>query len=239
MNIPEIIHQFRRRRKVLREKSHFWDIAPAQAGYIQNYKVATRSIRLAIARYLLAQRGEVREYDEIPLEQVRALDDQVGSFLTPTKIRKRYPDHFIFTFVRDPLARLYSCYSNKLIDSHQKGLRNRFERYGITPECSFDDFVRIIADVPDREADRHFRSQHCFVNDAQGIPVTDFTGKLEYLHRDWQHLADRFGFPELPHQNKSPKSTVPPRERYSRESLLIAQERFRQDLEQFGYADEL
>jgi hypothetical protein len=238
MNLSKSIHKFRQRRKILREKPHVWEIPSAKACYIQNYKVATRSIRHAIARHILKEQNDIREYDQIPLELVRQLDKKVSSFYTPAKIRKLYPEHYIFTFVRDPLARLYSCYSNKLIDAHRKNMPNRFAHFGITPENSFDEFVRIVADIPDKNADRHFRSQHWFVNDGDK-DITDYVGKLENLREDWQYLIDKFGFPELPHKNKSLKKTANPREHYSSEIYKIAQERYRQDIEQFGYQDNI
>jgi len=236
MSISSSMQRLLRKRKIRREKPHVWDIQPAKACYIQNYKVATRSIRHAISHYILAEKGKDTDYGDISLETVRSLSKQHSSFLSPTEIRKNYPDHFVFTFVRNPLHRLYSCYKNKLVDAHQKGLPDRFGIYGITPEMSFDQFVRIIADVPDEDADRHFRSQHWFVN-SNGKSIADYVGKLESLDDGWATLEDRFGLPSLPHKNKSNNKASDPMQHYSEEIHRIASERYRQDIEQFHYQD--
>lgn len=235
MNLSKAIHDFRLRRKILREKPHVWEIPAAKACYIQNYKVATRSIRHAIVRHILMERGENLDYDQIPLELVNKFDKEVSSFRSPTEIRKLYPKHFVFSFVRNPLSRLYSCYSNKLIDADKKGIPNRFSHYGITPDDSFERFVHKIADIPDCHADRHFRSQHWFFN-SNGTSIADYVGKIESLNDDWQTLTARFGFPPLPHKNKSLNKSPDPRQFYTKETLAITAERYRQDIEQFGYS---
>ena len=34
---------------------------------------------------------------------------------------------------------------------------------------SFDDFVQAVASIPDDRADEHFRSQHSFVTNTEGV----------------------------------------------------------------------
>lgn len=102
---------------------------------------------------------------------------------------------------------------------------------------SFEEFVRIVADVPDRQADRHSRSQHSFLN-SNGTCIADYVGKMESLNEDWQTLSNRFGFPSLPHNNQSLKNPTDPRQFDTWETLTIAAERYRRDDEQFGYSPE-
>lgn len=80
-----------------------------------------------------------------------------------------------FTFVRDPLERLISCYRDKI--RHPRFQSKRFKdgvesslwRYGLTPGLSFGEFVRFVANVPDVEADHHFRSQSDIISPFQEV----------------------------------------------------------------------
>jgi hypothetical protein len=58
--------------------------------------------------------------------------------------------------VRHPLARLASCWSDKINGKH---FHQPFARkFGLTPDISFADFVYFVSGVPDEQADQHFRS---------------------------------------------------------------------------------
>ncbi|NWK56808.1 sulfotransferase family 2 domain-containing protein [Verrucomicrobiaceae bacterium N1E253] len=240
MNLSDAIETFRLRRKLQREKPHIWRIPSVNVGMIQNYKVGSRSLRLAVARHLL-QSDEGEEdiaYDQLSDSRVKELDKKYSGFYALDSVRQQFPEMFLFTFVRHPLSRLHSCYVNKLVDAKRYGVKNQFKNWGVDYNTSFDEFVRMVADTPDGASDRHFRSQSWFVS-VDGKLVADYIGKLESFKQDWQVLADRFGFPELPHKNKSSKSKVHFSEHYSKEIYELAVERYRQDIELLGYEDEV
>ena len=238
MSIRSQIKAFRKQRKMKREKPHIWSIHGADVAYVQNYKVATRSIRLALAKYMLEQDGANLGYDEIDKQMVISLRKKYSGLYTVEQYKSKYPHVSTFTFVRNPLNRLYSCYVNKITDRKIGGGENELGYWGITLDTSFEDFVRIIADTPDDAANRHFRSQSWFVTNGNEVLV-DFIGKLESLSEDWKTLQERYGFPSLPHLNKSTPSKTHIRDRYTKETYSMALSRYEKDIELLGYSEDV
>jgi hypothetical protein len=234
-NIANLIRHRRKFAKLSKKRLHLWDLKQYKVCYIQNYKVATRSIRLSLAKFLLENDtpNSKFDYDLITDDQIEAKDNATKLFKHIHEVRSVCPEHFVFTFVRHPLARLQSCYIQKLLDATEANASDRFSIYGIDRNTTFERFVEIIAKVPDKHADRHFRSQHLLVNDGDRT-ICDFVGKFENLHNDWRQLQERFGFPDLPHRNKSRQrdsSVTAPSANIKR---LIAQ-RYARDLDIFNY----
>jgi len=238
MTLKSSIASFRLRRKMKREKPHIWNIPSANAVYIQNYKVGTRSLRMAIGKYLLEQDGIQSSYEDIERDKLEGVDKIYSSFMKLQDIRKKWPDAFLFAFVRNPLSRLRSCYTNKIIDAKKQGSKNQFQNFGIGFDISFDDFVREVSAIPDELSDRHFRSQNWFVS-IEGKVITDYLGKMESFTEDWDVLRKRFGFSELPHANTSRQRGGSYKEFYNRETYQLALERYHKDIEMFGYEDDI
>jgi hypothetical protein len=147
--------------------------------------------------------------------------------------------YFRFTFIRNPLDRLLSCYAQKMIlYGRQLNMPVLFWRYGrrFHPHMSFAEFVEAVADIPDHLADRHFRSQHTFLFD-NGELLVDFVGRYEQLTQDWSDLRQRTGLGELPHYNRSPHK--PYAEMFTPELAQLAAKRYEQDIALFAYAAEI
>ncbi|BDS08460.1 hypothetical protein NT6N_35000 [Oceaniferula spumae] len=246
MNFKTWLKHYRKRRKIQRVKPHFWHLPAADGGqglgYIQNYKAGTRSIRQAAALYLMKQlpENEGREitYDEVTEDVVERFDKLNSGFYLPNTIRQKWPDLPIFTFVRNPLSRLYSCYANKVLDAGKSGGKLPFEALGVTADMSFDEFVQIVATIPDERAERHFRSQAWFLS-ADGKLITDYIGKIERFNEDWEELREKFGMPPSPHNNRSSMGKADFSTFYSKESYRLATERYRGDIELFGYQNDV
>lgn len=239
MSLEKSIEGFRLRRKLKREKPHIWRIPSARAAYIQNYKVGTRSLRWAIGRYMMKQdQGVDISYEEISKEMLNPFDKKHSGFYTLKSFKKKWPDLYLFAFVRNPLSRLYSSYANKVLDAKKLGIKNQFKEFGVTFDTTFDEFVRIVADLPDHLSDRHFRSQSWFVS-LDGVLVLDYMGKLESFNEDWEVLREKFDFPELPHKNTSSLGKVSFRDHYTKETYSLALERYRDDIELLGYSDDV
>jgi len=144
-----------------------------------------------------------------------------------------------FGFVRNPLDRLYSCYTQKIVlYGRMRNLPIEFWRYGgaFHADMSFEDFVRAVARIPDRIADIHFRSQHCFLYRGERATV-DFIGRFEALERDWETVRQRFGLPALQHYNRSPHRSY--RDAYTPELARLAATRYADDIRLFGYQAEV
>lgn len=238
MSLSKSIRKFRFYQKLKREKPHFWHISSTNAGYIQNYKVGTRSLRLVIAQHILQSQGTIINSSQISKATMQELDKKHSGFYSPETIRQKWPDLFIFCFVRNPLDRLYSCYTDKVIDAKREGRPIPFYAYDITFETSFSEFVRIVADTPDTLSERHFRSQHCSLS-INGSLITNFIGRLESFSEDWQTLRDQFSFPELSHKNKSSKSKASFRDHYSKETYQLAIDRYAKDIQMLGYENDV
>ena len=143
-----------------------------------------------------------------------------------------------FAFVRNPWDRLVSCFHEKLAGDHPaaKAFTATMRRKGVLTDLqvSFPDFVRGIAEVPDPLADRHIRSQHCFLAGEDGKLLVDYVGRFERLALDFQLVGRRLGVDiELPHLLKSDRR--PYKEYYSNELRTLVGERYRRDIELFEY----
>lgn len=165
-------------------------------------------------------------------------DPHHGWRYTPVALM-RDNDFFRFGFVRNPLDRLLSSYTQKIVHyGRDRAMPLEFWRYGkaFHPDMSFADFVHAVAAIPDRLADIHFRSQHTFFY-HRGRLMADFIGRYERLDEDWEHLRRQFGFDALPHLNRSSHRDY--RDAYSPELARVAARRYRQDIALFGYEAEV
>lgn len=192
--------------------------------FIPTPKVANRSIKATIASVVRpGYRG----------------DPHLAGWRYRPASMLRQTGFFSFAFVRNPLDRLYSCYTQKIVFyGRMHNLPMLFWRYGDTfhPEMSFNEFVEAVAAIPDYIADRHFRSQHRFVYRGDKA-VVDFIGHFESLRDDWETIRRRFGLPALEHHNRSPRGRY--EEAYTPELARIAARRFEKDIQLFGYAEEV
>lgn len=192
--------------------------------YVPVPKVANRSIKAALAAAAGQPGAELAAagWQTIPLPQLARLEGYLR-----------------FTFVRNPLDRLLSCYAQKVVlYARQLQLPLLFWRYGrqFYPEMHFATFVETVATIPDHLADRHFRSQHTFLYD-KGELLVDFVGRFEQLAHDWDRLRQQAGLGELPHYNPSPHK--PYVQMYTPELARLAAARYAQDMKLLGYEGEI
>lgn len=238
MNFSDRIHRFRKQRKMKRDKPHFWYLPHNKLGWIQNYKVCTNSIKHSLACNIIEQESGAGSCTSLTEEQVSELNKKYSGFHRPGEIRRQWGDAYIFAFVRNPLDRLYSCYANKVLDIQDTEKLNPFRHYGVTRDCTFENFIRLTIDVPDAEADRHFRSQQWFLSHNDQL-ITNYIGKIESLQEDWQVLVDQFGLHPLPHKNKSSLQKIRYSHFYTPETWDLARKRYACDIELFGYGETL
>lgn len=109
---------------------------------------------------------------------------------TPNKMDvKRYRDvdgYRAIAVVRHPLARLLSCWQDKVADPARFHAPFR-RKYGrrVAPGMSFDAWVRFVASIEDGMADQHFRSMAWDLCDHDGVPIPEV---LEIERPDWWEL---------------------------------------------------
>lgn len=159
------------------------------------------------------------------------------------QIHKRYPDYFKFCFVRNPWDRLVSCYMDKIKDAqggiyrhHENYFVHYFESRGICPEnMTFEEFVDVVYTISDDEAESHFRSQHCFIQNHRGDIVADFVGRFERINHDFALVAEKLGISvALPHLRSTVRRDY--REYYSDRAIERVSRRYARDIELFGYS---
>jgi hypothetical protein len=156
-----------------------------------------------------------------------------------------YPGFYRFGFVRNPWDRLVSCYRDKIrneVDGYtnftiRPGVANCLARWSaFAPGMSFEDFVAAVVSIPDAEADEHFRSQHTFLTNGEGKLSADFVGRYERLAEDFQIVQQTTGLPalELP-RLQAARSATRYAAFYTPRTREVVAERFRKDIEMFGY----
>ena len=159
---------------------------------------------------------------------------------------KKYRDYYSFAFVRNPWSRLVSCFFDKVDwkeiteDLNPKGAAAVMLGAGAsdsrkTRKASFEDFVRAVADTPDEQSNRHFRSQHVFLCDRKGRLLPEHIYRFERLAEDFNNVMDYLGISDvkLPHRNPSKKT--PYQEYYTEELRDLVAERYACDIELFNY----
>ena len=208
-----------------------------RAVYVEVPKVACSSIKIALAGVLGIDLGPAGGNPHVV--------DFPAPREGPEASGPLYPGLFSFAFVRDPWDRLVSCYRDKVRGEakdftgfdRERGVAHCLARFeSIRAGMTFEEFVDAVAEIPDEEADEHFRSQHRFVCDRAGEVVVDLLGRFESLEADWARVCDLL---ELPHEGL-PRTQVSGRpERYERYYSPGTRERagnrFAGDVELFGY----
>lgn len=154
----------------------------------------------------------------------------------------KYTDYYKFTFVRNPFARLVSCYANKLIEDKKrlgKDMTNLyFEKYlfgYLNVDKGFSNWAARVCRIPDKYADRHFVSQSFLIHDRAGHMLVDEVFKFENLAHDYEAIREKYDLEPLPHYNKTKKGNW--MDYYDERTARRVYRRFRRDIEVFSYRD--
>ena len=135
----------------------------------------------------------------------------------------KHPDYWRWAFVREPHARLLSAYCSPTIRN-----RRQFAAAGIAAGCRWAEFVEAVCAWPADAMDITVAPQ------TRIVKAADFVGQIE-RPEDWQAVADRLGFPALPLPRANANHHVPAREVYSPAQWAAVAEKYRDDIERFGY----
>lgn len=147
--------------------------------------------------------------------------------------------YFRFAFVRNPWARLFSCYQDKIAWPATSDQPFILGAYGFRPGMGFDEFVRRVAEIDDAEADEHFVSQFHTLSHRGGLAV-DYVGRFENLPGDWDRLRVAFDLPGLlwaPVGSRRKRFDFDHHKRhYTVELAELVGRRYADDVRHFGYA---
>jgi len=100
----------------------------------------------------------------------------------------------------------------------------------------FDEFIHCIRDINDPEANKHFRSQKCFITNTKGALLVDYVGRLETFNQDMLHIIKRTGMPFRPIKHTNQSSHKPYKIYYSKKIRDIVQKRYKEDFNLLKYS---
>jgi hypothetical protein len=138
--------------------------------------------------------------------------------------QKQFESYFKFGFVRNPWDRVISLYLR------EQGLQMR-------DKMTFDEFVAWAkySSSTCRHPVPHVNQLDWFV-DPHGNVLVDFIGRFEKLRDDWSIICQKLGLAqELPHKNMNPRRDRHYTEYYTETTKKIIENRFKVDIEYFGY----
>jgi hypothetical protein len=151
---------------------------------------------------------------------------QFGEHATANEVKcclpaEVYNSLYKFAFVRNPWDRLVSRYAHLLRSKDRR--RHSF----ISSLEKFEDFLQW-------EIQRESASQFPYVTDGQGKQIVDFVGHYETLAADFAKVCAKLKIQAaLPHANVSEHRDY--RTYYTAETRAFVAEKFRRDIEMFGY----
>ena len=142
--------------------------------------------------------------------------------------RSLYP---LVGVVRDPLARLLSCWRNKCFGTLPPGMH----RQGFYSGMAWSAFVDLAYATPDGNANLHFRSQAYDLIECIGRPLARVL-RVEDLDAGWAELEQWLGWPAkgVPVLNESAHLPAPPVTVTERQRRQVAH-RYAADYGAFGY----
>lgn len=149
-------------------------------------------------------------------------------FLTAAGARRRFPGIFLFSFVREPLSRLTSCYRSKILRPDR--VSDSLRREGLQKTTSFPDFVAHVCRRSDWRSNIHYRAQSHILRGKGGL-APDFIGRIEYLAEDWMRLSEIMAGRSL-----EPLPPPPGRKSLAREARLQTGELFQGEREMISMA---
>lgn len=155
--------------------------------------------------------------------------------LTSTRFRR-------FTVVREPAARLLSCYLEKIRQGlpQSEAVVERLRAItgrDVTPEeITLGEFIDVIADQPSREQDPHWRRQADHI--GLGVVPYDAVIHLEDLDTSWGRIGELIGVPEVREQFYCRTSTSAGSHmaaNYTPELLATVAQAYSRDYADLGY----
>lgn len=158
------------------------------------------------------------------------------------RLDRRYRNYLKFGFVRNPWDRLVSCYFNKFRRGGPGlGLPDDDIDIELYPGMSFAEFVEAVHAIPDESSNPHFKAQHTvFCPAGDGKLLADYVGRFENLSEDFDHVMREIGVAgeiRLPHKLRSAsREGRSYAEFYDDRLKKLVHERFRNDVEMFGYS---
>ena len=173
-----------------------------------------------------------------------AFEDGRKRKVSLARLRRKYPTHLSFSFVRNPWSRLFSAWRDKIALEpindryYVDGVHHGFVKLGFPFRAGmpFGEFAEFACSVEDADTEKHLKSQSYFlVHDGEVVP--EFIGRVESMAEDWDALCGRIGTEiDLSHSNrKGKRGGATYLKHYSPPLAKRVGDRYATDIEQFGY----
>lgn len=161
---------------------------------IINPKVGSRTVLLERIRLAGGDITRPEEYDKHT------------HFTTKSKFVDMSKKRPVYGFVRDPFARLHSCWKQKLY--HEDSAFRLFGQYFIMywpylrHNMSFENFINNVIKIPDFLSEKHFMSQSrlLLINKASYKAIVPIE-QMGIVFNEWRRLNSNIREPE--HQNRT------------------------------------
>jgi|GEM_PF-1999985 len=196
--------------------------------YIVNSKVANTSIKYSMTDQFYADDYSIHYRLFSKGISIRNLtEEQMG--------------YYKFTFVRNPLSRLVSCYESKyhidreIYKKKRLDLDDYLDGY-LRDDEGFERFIEKVCEIPDRLMDRHFCLQSMLVFDEDGNNRCDFVGKIERIAEEFEPIREKYSLRSLPKYNMTHVKNW--MDYYTVDTAKLVYEKYYKDFELFGYQDE-
>ena len=181
MKINSYLFELRLRRALGRFRPLETPVLPLdgpRVAYVPVPKAANSSLRTA----LMTAVGREDAVTAGVHRTTRALLQPAQAFFAQDR-----PDWFVFTVVRDPVARALSAWRNKLIEPDE--IFRPLRRMGVTERLSFEDFLGVCLDWPDWALNDHFMPQSLYLSQVLERPELQVL-HVETLAQDWRRVRD-------------------------------------------------
>ncbi len=160
-------------------------------------------------------------------------------FRRPRLEKMKGNNPFVFTIVRNPFARIYSGYVDKvsmcLEDPERDPMKVLDEEFLSKGKTTFTDFLLYLKSQNDEDRNIHFRSASYQAN--IGIVKADYIGYLENIEESVKFLSskiDGFRYSIRSDNITGSKNTL--MDTYTNEHVDLVKEIYAKDFENFGYS---
>ncbi len=153
-----------------------------------------------------------------------------------SEMMTKYQNFVKFSIIRNPWERLYSCYKNKIEKSSTTGADFILESSpNLYIGMPFEEFVDVICNIPDSEADYHYCSQIYLMLYPDGMFPMNYLCNIENLDFHLEPIKSKTGIPftTLPRLNKSKISSYEPA--YTPDIIEKVRTRYKADIQLFKY----
>ncbi len=204
-------------------------------------KVANTSIKVALAAAIDPERQRAIDATGTKSSFLREPTLRPGLYRDHILLNKymvsRYNAYRLWAFVRNPWDRLVSCYSDKVMrDEIHRGVAESIGTVGaFRPEMPFDEFARVVCQLNESDANRHFRSQYTFLVDRKGELFPSRIGRFESLAEDFSVMCAEAGITEIELPKFKHTRHTHYHDYYDKNTRKLVADRYAKDIHLFGY----